>query len=501
MKMNPVDKDMRIAQLEDEISRRQATIDTLTLVNAQLHASIETLNETILELNQTIKDLKESLNKNSRNSSKPPSSDGPRKPPRNRSLRTSSGKPKGGQPNHPGKSLNIDTSKVDSYVNHVAPGCEHCPHKAECMARAAITDRHYVLDIAFKKTLVCHQTVRMTSCCMSHTDLEGTFPKEASAPVRYGDTLTAFAVTLNTIGAMSINRINSVLSDAFALPVSVGTIASMVKRCAEGLKDTVKTIRSLVAGSPVANFDETGTRVDGRNKWIHTACTDKFTYLFYSAKRGWKGMEEAGVLNVFAGIAVHDCWKPYWHFEGITHAICNAHLLRELKGIIENHPEQTWPIKFIDLLIEALDIVKKAKEQGRYSLPDEYLQRYDARYDEIMMLAHEENPYPEPPPEKKRGRKKKGKVLSLIERLEEYKASVCLFLKNFDVPFDNNSAERSFRHVKVKTKVSGCFRTEDGVRDYVAIMSYVGTAQKHGINPFSAILSAVSGMPEVIFAS
>jgi transposase len=234
MKMEPVDKDMRIAQLEDEVSRRQATIDTLTLINAQLHASIESLNETILELNQTIKDLKESMNKNSRNSSKPPSSDGLRKPPRNKSLRTSSGKPKGGQPDHPGKSLNIDTSKVDSYVNHVAPGCEHCPHKAECMARAAITDRHYVLDIAFKKTLVCHQTVRMTSCCMSHTDLEGTFPKEASAPVRYGDTLTAFAVTLNTIGAMSINRINSVLSDAFALPVSVGTIASMVKRCAEG---------------------------------------------------------------------------------------------------------------------------------------------------------------------------------------------------------------------------------------------------------------------------
>ena len=102
----------------------------------------------------------------------------------------------------------------------------------------------------------------------------------------------------------------------------------------------------------------------------------------------------------------------------------NAHLLRELKGIIENHPEQTWPKTFIDLLLEALDIVKKAKEQGRYSLPDEYLQRYDARYDEIIKLAHEENPYPEPPPEKKRGRKKKGKVLSLIERLEEYKASV-----------------------------------------------------------------------------
>ena len=122
MKMKPVDKDMRIAQLEDEVRRLQAMIDTLTSINIQLHTSIESLNGTILELNQTIKELKERLNKNSRNSSKPPSSDGPSKASQNRSLRTSSGKPKGGQPDHPGKSLNIDTSKVDRYVNHIAPG-------------------------------------------------------------------------------------------------------------------------------------------------------------------------------------------------------------------------------------------------------------------------------------------------------------------------------------------------------------------------------------------
>ena len=501
MKNKPVDKDMRIAQLEDEIKRLQAMIDTLTAVNIQLHASIASLDQTILELNQTIKELKEKLNKNSRNSSKPPSSDGMSKPPRTKSLRTSSGRPQGGQKDHPGKSLKIDTSKVDRVIDHVASGCVHCPHREECRASASITDKHYVVDIEFKKTLVCHQTIRMTSCCMDHTDLEGKFPKEASAPIQYGNMLTAFTITLNTVGAMSINRINAVLSDAFDLPIATGTIATMVHRCAAGLKDTVNSIRALVIGSLVVNFDETGIRINGHNKWIHTACTEQYTYLSYSAKRGWQGMAEAGVLNVFAGIAVHDCWKPYWRFEGITHALCNAHLLRELNGIKENNPRQTWPGRFMDLLLDMLKAVKRMKAKGKDSLSRYYHQKFDKQYDALMKLAHEENPYPPDPPVKKRGRKKKGKILALIERLETHKAAVCLFTKNFLVPFDNNLAERSFRHVRTKSKVSGCFRTEDGAMDYVTIMSYVGTAQKQGINAFSAILSAVSGTPEVIFSS
>ncbi|MDO5131653.1 MAG: IS66 family transposase [Eubacteriales bacterium] len=501
MKRKPVDKDMRIAQLEDEVKRLQAMIDTLTAVNLQLHASIESLNGTILELNQTIRELKEKINKNSRNSSRPPSSDGMDKPPRQRSLRTSSGKPQGGQKDHPGASLKIDTSKPDKVVDHVASGCELCPHREKCRAEADITDRHYVVDIEFRKTLVCHQTIRMRSCLLDHTELEGRFPQGAKAPVQYGNMLTAFAVTLNTVGAMSISRINAVLSDAFDLPVSTGIIPVMVHKCAEGLKDTVNSIRALVIGSLVVNFDEAGVRVNGHNKWIHTACTEKYTYLSYNQNRGWKGMTEAGVLNVFAGIAVHDCWKPYWKFEGVIHAVCNAHLLRELNGIKENNPSQTWAGKFQDLLLEMLKTVKRMREKGRDAISRYYHRKFDAKYDELMKLAHEENPYPDPPPEKKRGRKKKGKILALIERLEKYKASVCLFTKNFNVPFDNNQAERSFRHVRTKTKVSGCFRTEAGVCDYVTIMSYVGTAQKHGKNAFNAILCAVSGVPESIFSA
>ena len=127
-----------------------------------------------------------------------------------------------------------------------------------------------------------------------------------------------------------------------------------------------------------------------------------------------------------------------------------------------------------------------------------HLHKFDKKYDTLIKLAREENPLPETA-DKKRGRKKKGKILALVERLDNYKASVCLFVKNFFVPFDNNQAERDIRMIKVKTKVSGCFRSEDGARDYLKIMSYIGTAHKRGFNAYEAIRQAISGHPEVIF--
>lgn len=497
MKPELIDKDARIAELEAQVRKLETMIEFLTAANTQLNASVQTLNETVLTLNQTIAELKEKLGKNSKNSSKPPSSDGPKKP-APKSLRTPSGKSRGGQVDHKGTSLSIDPAEITGYKEHVPTSCSACPHRGECIKAARLLDTRYVVDIDFKKTIVMHQAFEMCGCYMGHTDLKGKFPENVTAPIQYGDTLNAFTVTLNTIGAMSINRIHAIFSGAFSIPLSTGTIPSMVHRCAEKLIPTVQTIRALVIGSLVVHFDETGTRVDNHTRWVHTACTQKYTYLSYSSKRGQKGMIEAGVLPVSGGISVHDCWRPYWKFNGITHAVCNAHLLRELTGIEENHPEQTWPGLFKKLLLEMLDAVKRIKSKGKAQLSDYYHRKFSSRYDELMELAHEENPEPGQPPNK-RGRRKKGKILALVDRLEEYKASVCLFTKDFAVPFDNNEAERSFRHVKTKTKVSGCFRSEAGVNDYVTIMSYVGTAQKHGIDAFSAILKAITGSPEAIF--
>ena len=198
------------------------------------------------------------------------------------------------------------------------------------------------------------------------------------------------------------------------------------------------------------------------------------------------------------GIAMHNGWASYWNYPDIQHAVCCAHLLRELTGIDGNHPEQKWASAFIDLLLEMKKVKDKAVEKGKDFLSYYHYHKFDKKYDELIEQARKENPLPKTT-EKKRGRKKKGKILALVERLANYKVSVCLFIHNFNVLFDNNQAERDLRMIKVKTKVSGCFRTEKGARDYLKIMSYVGTAHKQGYNAYEAIKNAITGHPDFIF--
>ena len=272
----------------------------------------------------------------------------------------------------------------------------------------------------------------------------------------------------------------------------------MVKRCADSLSETVGKIKDKMIGSALGHFDETGTRVDKKLWWVHDASNCEYTYLDISPKRGNAGMEQCGVLPEFKGIAMHDCWASYWNYPDIQHAVCCAHLLRELTGIDENHPEQKWGSAFIDLLLEMKKVKDKAIEKGKDFLSYYHYHKFDKKHDELIEQARKENPLPETT-EKKRGRKKKGKILVLVELLANYKVSVCLFIHNFNVPFDNNQAERDLRMIKVKTKVSGCFRTEEGARDYLKIMSYVGTAHKQGDNAYQAIKNAISGHPDFIF--
>ena len=306
-------------------------------------------------------------------------------------------------------------------------------------------------------------------------------------------------MALNTIGALSINRIHTILGSVFNIPLSTGVIPTMVSRCADAVTGTVAKIRQKMAADGIGHFDETGTRVDGRTWWVHVACNDKFTYLYLNRKRGKEAMDTGGVLTMFEGIAVHDCWKPYWKYGNIRHAICNAHILRELNGVIENHPDQEWAPAFKKLLLDMLKAKDKALADEKEQLSKYLLNKFSKIYDEVLEKGLQENPLPEAPA-KKRGRRKRGKVRALIDRLQEYKASVCLFIENFAVPFSNNQAEQDIRIVKVKTKVSGCFRTENGASDYLKIMSYVGTAKKHGMNPFVAIKQAITGDIQLVFS-
>ena len=405
--------------------------------NEEQSARIAELSAEIASLNQTIKELKEQLNKNSKNSSKPPSSDGLKKPAvnKNKSLRESSRKKQGAQEGHDGVHLSV-ISEPDHIEDHMHSDCTGCPHRAKCFSKACIKETRHEVDAVVTVDVTAHNLIEVRECLLHGGVKTGSFPENIKATVQYGKNLQAMVVAFNTVGAVSINRTHEILSSVFNIPLATGTIKNMVTRCAESLKDTYERIRLKMIMLGLIHCDETGSRVDGKTCWVHVASDQDYTYLTINQKRGQIGMDAADVLPHARGIIVHDCWGSYWKYQD---------------------------------------------EVSYY-----HRHKFDMEYDAIIKTAYEENPLPETPA-KKRGRKKKSKVLNLICRLENYKESVCLFIKNLCVPFDNNQAERDLRMVKVKTKVSGCFRSEEGAQEYLTIMSYIGSARKHGINAFTAI--------------
>lgn len=461
-----------------------------------LTSTLETQTQLIAQLNQTIQELKEQINKNSQNSSKPPSSDGFKKP-NPKSLRRPSGKKAGGQVGHQGTTLAVVVDPDDT-IKHMPSACEGCPHYEMCKGTACIAEKRHVIDAVVTVNVTEHQALEIPICMLHGNTRKGEFPVEVKATVQYGENLQALSVALNTVGAVSVKRTHEILSGVFNIPISTGTISNMVSRCASKVTDVVNKIKQKVIDSGLGHFDETGTRVDKKLWWVHDASNCEYTYLDISPKRGFEGMEQCGVLTAFHGVAMHDCWASYWKYPDIQHAVCCAHLLRELTGIIENRSDQTWASGFIDLLLKMKKVKEKALEAEKESLSYYHYHKFDKKYQELIKLARTQNPLPETT-EKKRGREKKGKILALVERLANYKASVCLFIHNFNVPFDNNLAERDLRMIKVKTKVSGCFRSEEGARDYLKIMSYIGSAHKQGYNAYEAIKNAISGYPDFIF--
>jgi len=291
---------------------------------------------------------------------------------------------------------------------------------------------------------------------------------------------------------VSINRTHEILSDVFGIPISTGTIAAMVKECANCVTGTVDEIKEAIPDEPIVGFDETGTRVDKSNHWAHVASTPGLTYISVQDKRGKKGIIAAGIASLFSKIGIHDCWAAYFAFSFI-HALCCAHLLRELTNVFENY-KQVWAEKLIDLLIEMKRIKEALIKGGASQAPDSILEEYSRAYDEIVAAALVANPIPPKDPLKK-GKPKRGKPGALADRLALRKTEYLLFFTNFDVPFDNNQAERDFRMFKVKQKVSGCFRTLDGARDFAKIMSFTSTARKRGLSAYSAIKDALLWKP------
>lgn len=465
-----------------------------------------------------MKELQRKVNMNSGNSSMPPSSDRPWHRSKKRSLRTDTGRKAGGQIGHKGSTMSIP-HEADRVVMLYPPGCEHCCRRDECESDGMFScaEKRTVVDMEVVTTVTEYRALRRSPCpsAIAEGDV-GIFPDGVKAYVQYGDGVAVVAGILDSYGAMSDKRIAEVINGMSGLNMSASTVIAMTERCAEAVAPAMQPIADAVIAGPISYCDETGTKAVFeveqesaseecgneiehttesvcRIAWIHGASNQEFTCLRMSGKRGYKGMVEADVLPHAKGTIVHDCWMPYWMFEGLRHGLCNAHILRELKGVTENEPEHGWASDFAELLIQMKEAKERAIADKAASLPEDVLERFHRRYAEILDAADMECPPPPEPSEKKRGRPKMGKERALIERLRQREDEVCLFARDFSVSFDNNLAERAFRFVKTKTKVSGCFRSSRCLQQYLDIMSYIDTARKHGVSAFKALSMAFKG--------
>ncbi len=479
----------RIASMSKTIDTMSKTLEAMAASSEKQVQTNEELNHTIAQLIKTVEALKEQLGKNSKNSSKPPSSDGLAKP-SPKSLRKPSGRKPGGQKGHKGNGLMLMATS-DEPIVHRPKACKGCPYENECVScgRSAIRN---VIDVEIKTTIVPHYTESYVCPLEKHQVISGEFPDSINSSMQYGTNVQALAIALNTEGMVGVQRTHDILSSVLGLPISVGTVNAMVSRFAKKVEDTVESIRTALLSKSVIHCDETGLRTAGSLHWVHSACDKDYTYLGINKKRGKEGMDAIGFLPDFDGLIIHDFWASYWMYN-LEHAVCAAHLLRELNGVIDHHKEQKeWPEAFQKLLLKMNKAKNKAMEKRKTSISYYHSRKFSDEYDRIMAVAKEQNPTPERVPGKK-GRIKKGTVLALIDRLIDHKGEVCQFINDFNVPFTNNIAEQSIRMIKIKAKVSGCFRTLKGADAFMTIKSYLGTAKKHGINTHEAIKAALEG--------
>ena len=458
----------------------------------ELNGIIEALMVQVKKQADVIQAMKASLDKNSHNSSKPPSSDGYKKPPP-KSLRVKGQKSNGGQPGHEGNTLKAKENP-DHFEEHGPGHCASCEEDLSGV-QACASESRQVFDIPAMQIEVTEHRVQTKVCPKCGTVNCGEFPEGVNAAVQYGQGVASLCTYLNCEHFVPLDRTTQIFKDLFGQDLSESFVLKATGKTSESVKPSEEAIKELLANGEILHTDESGVRVKGKLHWVHVASTKKLTHYAVHAKRGREAMDEIGILPKFKGTGIHDHWKPYFQYS-FKHGACNAHQLRELVGIVENW-QQPWAKSMIEVLCDIKDAVDECKAKGATQLSQEVKAQFVKRYEEVLVAGFAANP--EKPEDEntsaKRGRKKQSPPRNLLNRLKNFQEDTLRFMNDFRVPFDNNISERDIRMIKTKMKVSGTFRTLTRAEQFARIRGYISTARKNGQNILSAIKDALVGKP------
>lgn len=460
MKVERIDVDSLLERIRDQLKHEQN-------LSPELHESVKQL----LKVTSVLMDR---VSLNSRNSSKPPSSDPNRK---KSSGKGKSHKKPGGQKGHTGTNLQpvddpdeVQRLKIDQ--RRLPRG--HQYHEVEDVCRQ-------VIELEIHRWVVEYQAQVLE-------DEEGyqyvaDFPQGVTRPVQYGDSVKAQAVYLSQFQLIPYERVRDQLQEQMELPLSVGTLYNFNRLAYERLEDFEHWVRAKLTQEACAHADETGINQDGKRYWLHCCSSTRYTLYYPHKKRGTQAMDEMGVLPHYTGTLCHDHWKPYYRYTSVRHALCNAHHLRELERAWEQD-HQSWARDMQTLLIQ----MEKTVTTAGGALTAKAAQPWKEKYRSLIRQAELDCPAAKKPSGKrKRGRIKQSRARNLLERLRDYEEDTLRFMTNREVPFTNNLGENDLRMTKVQQKISGCFRSMAGARFFCRIRAYLSTCRKHGVSATDAL--------------
>jgi transposase len=429
------------------------------------------LKQEIVLLKKEIVFLKEKLSKyenpkDSKNSSIPPSQDPNRQ---TKSLRKKSDKKVGGQKGHKGSKL-LKITHPDKIIFHDISVCDCCsallPDQGEVKSRQ-------VFDIPKIKIEVIEHQIITKKCGNCGAKNKSIFPKELVQEAQYGNNVKAFGVYLQNYQMIPYGRCVELIYDLTGHKLSAGSLANFQVKMHSHLADFEKYVKQHLLQSPVLHADETGIRINGKLNWMHVASTDLISFFGYHPKRGKEAINDFNIIPLYNGTLVHDRFSPYFSYD-CEHSLCNAHILRELLYLWESK-EIKWAKDVSNLLVNV-----HHKEKQGIAFTDKQYKTILKRLESLVAptIKNYNKVYT------------KTKAEKLAFALEKHKHLFLKFIQEAEVPFDNNQAERDLRMIKVKQKISGCFRKESYAEYFARIRSYLSTLKKNQQKILINILNA-----------